>query len=182
MLQEIGEAILERTLSSIAESKSPVSGYGNFKSLSKDYREFKQDEVGSRAPDLAFSGDMISSLDFKTDQDALVIGVFGLDAPKADGHNNLSGKSRLPTRRFIPDEGESYKSDITKLVDDIIRFYKAENQSEIADDLEGVETKSELYDVLEKYIGDYSRAKLKQTVLGSGLAAILEEYDLLDKL
>jgi hypothetical protein len=126
---------------------------------------------------------MLGSLDYKTDgADRLEIGVFGSDAPKADGHNNLSGDSNLPLRRFIPDEGDVYDSAIQDLVSEAIAAYKGDNLTIKASDLEEIGTKKELYAELEALFGPYTQAELKRFALGSELKFLLDDYNLLDLL
>lgn len=124
---------------------------------------------------------MIGSIDFKTDGDKITIGVFGKDAPKADGHNNLSGASSLPIRRFLPEVGESYTGDIKKLILDEIRKTKAES-ADISDKLEDVESSEDLYEVLRGVFVGETKARIKEAVLGTALREVLDEFDLLDLL
>lgn len=183
VLKDIGELLVERTLSALADQKSPVSGYGRFKALSQAYREKKKDETGSSDANLDLTGAMISALDYKVSGNKLTIGVFGEDAPKADGHNNLSGSSQLPTRRFLPEEGETYTREIEQLIRDELRYKKADIGGEVVlKGIEDVETSADLYELLSKVIGDYSKAKLRDAALSSSLKLILEEYDMLDLL
>lgn len=183
ILSDIGELLVERTLTFLADQKSPVSGYGKFKPLSKDYAELKKEETGSTDANLDLTGSMVSSIDYRIEDDKIIIGVFGSDAGKADGHNNFSGESKLPLRRFLPDEGESYAREIQALIQDQIRFTRADSASaELDQKLDDVETKSDLYQLLEESIGPFSRAKLKEAALASNLRLLLEEYDLLDLL
>jgi hypothetical protein len=162
----------------VADSKSPVDG-SSFQALSKDYGDKKQTETGSRKPNLDLTGEMLNSLDYKIVGDKLEIGVYGEDAPKADGHNNFSGKSKLPKRQFLPESGQAFDDSIKSLIADTVEQYKADNLELKAKDLKQVETKSDLYDLLKEYLGDYERARLKELVLSSELAAQLDEYDLL---
>lgn len=123
---------------------------------------------------------MISALDFKVSGNEITIGVFGDDAPKADGHNNLSGASTLPLRRFLPGEGETYTRDIRKLIQDEVAFTKADNSSSGLEALiEDIETKAELYAALESVLGEQSRGKLKELALGSSIRDLLDDNDLL---
>ena len=183
LLDAIGELLIERTLEALASQKSPVEGYGRFKALSQDYREKKKEETGSGDANLDFSGAMISALDYKVSGNEITIGVFGDDAPKADGHNNLSGASTLPLRRFLPGEGETYTRDIRKLIQDEVAFTKADKASSGLEALlEDVETKSELYAILEATLGEQSRGRLKELALGSSIRDLLYDNDLLDLL
>lgn len=181
--ERIGEILVEQTLEFLADAKSPVQG-GNYKStLSKPYGNFKQDENGNRKANLDLTGDMISAIDFKVDGNKIKIGVFDpMEAPKADGHNNFSGESKLPRRQFLPEEGQKYKSEIAQLIRDTIADYKADIVKD--SDLSKVESKSDLYDFLSEYIGaDLTRRQLKEIALGSKkLTELLDDNDLLDLL
>jgi len=150
ILAEVGELLVEQTLTNLADSKSPVSGAPYKKTLSKDYGKKKEAETGSKAANLDLTGDMINSIDFEIDGDTLLLGVFGDDAPKADGHNNLSGKSDLPERRFLPKKGESYKREISSLIEEVIANKRAETVNLKDSKLSQIESKSELYDYLQK--------------------------------
>jgi|JI10StandDraft_1071094.scaffolds.fasta_scaffold02886_16 hypothetical protein len=183
ILDAIGEILIERTLEALASQKSPVEGYGRFKALDQEYRKKKKEETGSGDANLDYSGSMISSLDFNVSGNEITIGVFGDDAPKADGHNNLSGASTLPLRRFLPAEGETYTRDIRKLIQEEIAFTKADKSASGLEALIGdVETKTELYALLEATLGEQSRGRLRELALGSAIRDILYDNDLLDLL
>jgi hypothetical protein len=181
--ERIGELLVEQTLESLADAKSPVDGAPYKSSLSKAYGEFKQDENGNRKANLDLTGDMISALDFKIEGDKIKIGIFDpMEAPKADGHNNFSGDSKLPARQFLPKKGEEYKSEIAQLIRDTIADYKADIIKD--SDLSKIESKSDLYDFLSEYVGaDLTRRQLKDIALGSKkLTELLDDNDLLDLL
>jgi hypothetical protein len=182
ILNDIGELLVERTLNYLADQKSPVNGYGKFKGLSKQYAEYKQEETGSSDANLDLTGSMVSSIDFKVEGNKVIIGVFGEDAGKADGHNNFSGSSKLPMRRFLPAEGETYATDIKDLISDSVRFAKADVASGLESALQDVETKADLYEALKESIGPFSQAKLREAALASNIRFLLEELDLLDLL
>ncbi len=179
ILSEVGELLVEQTLHNLADSKSPVSGAAYKKTLSKDYGKKKEAETGSKAANLDLTGDMINSIDFEIDGDTLLLGVFGDDAPKADGHNNLSGKSDLPERRFLPKKGESYKREISSLIEEVIANKRAETVNLKDSKLSKIESKSELYEYLQKELGIDSKLKIKNAILSSELSIQLEEFDLL---
>lgn len=181
----VGDYLLEQTLQAVGDKKSPIEGGGDFPPLKKGpYRKKKLDEIGNTEANLEFSGTMLDELDYKKDEDGIVIGVFGDAAPRADGHNNLSGDSNLPLRKFLPGEGESYKSDIEETVDQIIQDTIAEETEITKDDLDEVGTKDELYAVFEDKFGlDISRNEMKLIVLrNSDIVDLLNELDLLDLL
>jgi len=57
-------------------------------------------------------------------------------APKADGHNNFSGDSKLPLRRFIPDRDETLKKSIEKRIETVINDYASDRpESNINNDI-----------------------------------------------
>jgi hypothetical protein len=61
----------------------------------------------------------------KFEGDESVLYVLSSDSDKADGHNNHSGESELPIRRFIPkaEDGETYKREILSEINAILRRY-----------------------------------------------------------
>jgi len=179
--EEIGELLVEQILESLADVQSPVQG-GKYKAtLSKGYAKKKQEETGSTDANLDLSGDMISSLDYRVKGNTIQVGVFGEDAGKADGHNNFSGKSKLPTRQFLPQEGQQFRSDIMKLMAETVENYKAESTELDTERLNEIESKSELFDYLKSELGIDSTAAMKRAVLGSkNLIELLDDYDLLD--
>lgn len=179
LLDDIGELLVEQTLKYVSETKSPVDGYGSFQALSKDYKDKKKEETGSTKPNLDLHGNMIDSVDFKIEDGRIRLGVFGSEAPKADGHNNLSGDSKIPTRRFIPGKGEDFKSEIKALVEDTVRFYKADTAKISDKDLKDVQTKDDLYLLLSDKLGSYTRKELKEAVLSTiDIYDMLDDYDL----
>lgn len=179
----IGELLVEQILESVADAKTPIQGGEYKRTLSKEYGKFKQEENGNNKANLDLTGEMLSSLDYKIEGNKIKLGIFdSVEAPKADGHNNFSGESKLPTRQFLPKEGQEFKSDIRSLLNETVAAYKADIAPE--DKLSQVESKSDLYEFLKDYIGsDFTRAELKSIALGSKkLTEILDDNDLLDLL
>lgn len=125
---------------------------------------------------------MLGALDFKIIGDKIEIGVFGEDAGKADGHNNFSGKSKLPQRRFLPDKGQEFNGDIRSLIDDTINTFIADNTTLEQKKLKEIETTKDLYSFLREEFGELTRSELKSLVLKSPLAVQLQDFDLLDLL
>jgi hypothetical protein len=168
--QEIGEYLVEQILAYTAESKSPVAGYGKFPSLSKKYKEKKEESGRSGVPNLDFDGDMLGALDFEVTEDGIKIGVFGDQAPKADGHNNLSGQSELPLRRFLPDAGEAFNKNIDAEIEAILaeRAVKesVEDVPEFVDEaLEVIDSREELFSFLTDLTGIQEEYLLRSAVL-----------------
>lgn len=181
--EEVGNYLVETTLISIEQGKSPVSGEGNFKALSKNYAELKKREGGTPKPNLELNGDLKDQLDFEVTKDGVRIGVFGDRAPAADGHNNLSGKSALPKRRFLPSEGQNYKRDTVKEVERIIADVIAEESTFKPSDFKNIRTAGALYEKLGELLALDSRREINLAVIrNEDLQDVLKEsgaYDLL---
>lgn len=161
---EVGSYLVEQTLASMGEGKSLVQGAPSFPKLSKEYKKKKLEEVGSDKANLEFNGVMKDEMDFEATSKGVAIGVYGERAGAADGHNNLSGKSSLPLRKFLPDEGETYKKKIASEVDRIVADIIAEESTFKRSMFRGVETKAELYGVLKEIFGDMTRSELRLAV------------------
>ena len=138
VLDDVGEFLVASILRKVSEGKSPVDGFGSFEKLNKKYaKDFKS---GDRTPNLELTGDLLDSLEYRTSGDGLEIGYFDNAGEKtlgkADGHNNFSGKSQLPTRRFIPKDDELFISSIQNEIESIISEYERDeegNNSDITD-------------------------------------------------
>jgi len=124
--KEVCDFVLDKVRSSAAASRSPV-GRGKWKSsLSKDYAE----RVGKTKANLKEEGDLMGSLRCNRvkDSDSVTLTILQGQNSKADGHNNMSGRSQLPSRQFIPnrDNKQSFTKDIKDGIKDIIRKHKGE--------------------------------------------------------
>lgn len=127
-IEDAKEALLTGVLDYVSSGTSPVSGHGKFKALSKEYKKIKAKISGSKKPNLELYGDMLDALEVVDKGNRLTIGVFNEEeAKKADGHNNFSGKSKLPLRRFIPTEKENFKQDIIRVIDEVLDEYRDED-------------------------------------------------------
>lgn len=181
--EEVGNFLVEQTLISVEQEKSPVQGEGTFKALSPDYAKLKKREVGNSRPNQEFDGDTKDQLDFKITPTGVSIGVYGDRAPAADGNNNLSGKSQITKRRYIPDVGQNYKRDIQREVDRIIADVIAEETNISPKDFKGINTATALYAKLGELLGLSSRKEINLAVVRTAdLQDILKEsgtYDLL---
>jgi hypothetical protein len=180
---EVGNFLVETTLISIDQGKSPVSG-GEFKrTLSPEYKELKKREGGTPVANLELNGDMKDQLDFEVTKDGVRIGVFGDRAPAADGHNNLSGKSKLPRRQFLPDEGQNYKGETKREVARIIADIIAEESTFKPKDFKDIRTAGALYEKLGSMLGLSTRREINLAVIrNEDLQDVLKEsgaYDLL---
>lgn len=175
IIEEVGTILKEEVLLALGNAKSPVAGE-SFPALSKKYKEFKQAQGGSGAPDLELYGDMKDALTFEPTDSGLKLGFFGDQAAKADGHNKLSGRENFtPKRRFLPEEGQTFKRDIVRTVEEIVDNGVASSFEE--SDFSGVESEQDLYDVFREVYAGYSRAEIREVVAGN-----VELLDLLIKL
>lgn len=178
--EEVGSFLVEQTLVSMDQKKSPVSGAPNFPALSPMYKKKKLAEVGSGEANLEFDGIMKDEVNFEPTENGISIGVFGERAKAADGHNNLSGDSNLPLRQFIPNEGQKYKQGIAKEVERIVADIIAEEQTFKRRDFEDISSKAQMYAKLKEIFGEMSRAELQLAVFrNEELTVLLKELDLL---
>lgn len=178
--KEVGDFLVEQILSSVGSQKSPIDG-SKFQKLSPEYKKYKISQGLSGSPDLEFSGSMLGSLDYKITSKGIELGIFGEDAPKADGHNNFSGDSQLPTRQFLPKEGEEFDSSIQDGVDSIINEYIVKANPVSEEQIRQVESKSDLWNLLEDLYGDeLEKSEIIDAVLGNAESLdLLKEYGLL---
>lgn len=180
--EAVGNYIVEQTLISMEQLKSPVQGGGSFAKLSPDYAKLKKKEVGDTRPNLEAKGDMKDQIDLHA-TDILTIGVFGDRAGAADGHNNLSGKSKLPTRQFLPHEGETYKRQMLTEIERIKADIIAEESTFKSSQFKNVQTSKALYDKLSSILYLTTRAEINLAVLRNAeLEAFLNDEGLFDLL
>lgn len=180
----VGDVLVEQILLSVAAKKSPIAGRGAFEALtSKDYRAKKKSEVGNQMANLELSGKMLDALSWEKAENGIKIGVFGDAAPRADGHNNLSGKSQIPERRFLPGEGEQFKKQIQQITQKALAQVIAEATMIKASDFKRVKTKSDLYAILREKFPNSSNGKIKAFILmNSNMIAELRKANVLDML
>lgn len=177
--KDVGDFLIEKITEYASVQESPISG-GKWKaSLSKDYAKKKEELIGNSDANLELTGDMLSALTWDETKNGIMIGLIGEQAGKADGHNNFSGESKIPTRQFLPDVGDEFKfqDDIDKIIAEAI----ADNIPKEA--FKGINSKSDLYDVLKEYFDGYTNAEIKSTILRTpDLFSELDELGLLDLL
>lgn len=129
---------------------------------------------------MEFEGDLLDSLTFEETSDGIKIGWFGDQAPKADGHNNFSGKSSLPVRQTLPRVGEQFRPSIHREIEKIVADAVADEIQIEKADFENVTTKIELYDVLRDYFPDLTRSEMKLAISRTPtFARFLDDLDLL---
>jgi phage gpG-like protein len=177
--EQVGEYLKEQILLSVADSSSPISGGEFKKTLSPKYKKEKEKAGLPGKANLEFSGDMLDSLTFKPTSKGLEIGVFGEEALRADGHNNFTGKSKLPTRQFLPKEGENFKQDIKREVDRILRDKLAEQVDYRRSTFATIRTKEELFQTLRELLPGFTRVQIVEAVLrNEELFELLDEFNL----
>jgi hypothetical protein len=164
--EKASEFLLEVIAEDVGKTTSPVSGK-KFQRLSKKYKKFKQSKGLPGKPDLVLTKEMMGrGLDAKIGKKGTMeLGVFGKAAPRADGHNNLSGKSSLPLRNFLPKEGQEFRKGINKELQKVIQDAVAESFRPPYSRLKLVQSKSEFYEIMRESFGPLSRAKIKRALM-----------------
>jgi hypothetical protein len=145
--REVGDYLVNEILRSTERGSSPVQGEGKFKILEPDYA--KDEKGGRRTANLQLEGDLMEALKSKNRTgNKIEVGIEGSQAPKADGHNQISGEAKawarskkkpFPKRRFIPDSSQDFTNRIKNGINSIITEYKRE---EILEDEELFEFES----------------------------------------
>lgn len=108
ILEEVRDFVLESVLDTVGDARSPVArgsggAYPWKRSLSKGYKEFKKGK-GRLIANMELSGDMLDAVRAPIRGSTITLKVGGKEGDKADGHNDHSGDSDLPLRRFVPSE------------------------------------------------------------------------------
>jgi len=171
---EVGEFLIASILQQVGAAKSPIKGE-IFPVLSKDYKETKSDQGRGTAANLELSGDMLDALVFRRTDNGVKVAILGGEAPKADGHNNFSGKSQIAQRRFLPGDGQSFRSSIESEANSIIREQVAVSVSVKRSDLRGISTRPGLNDFLRSVFPALTVRQAKTAILlNEGLLAIFD--------
>lgn len=177
---EVGNYLVEQTLLALSDAKSPVSGE-KFKALSKDYRIEKQEQGSPGVPNMELKGKMLEALSFKPTSKGVEIGfINSSQAEKADGHNDFSGESTLPQRRFLPGEGQNYKVDIEREVNKIITDVVGASIPVTRTMLSQIKSKTEFWSTFATAYPEFSRNEIRGLFGRSAkLSGLLAEFDLL---
>lgn len=122
ILDDVSDIVITSVLEYVGSANSPVSGRGKFAPLDEKYAE--KEHGGDRNAKLELSGDLLGSLIVIKNGDSLVLTVPEEEQGKADGHNDFSGDSNLPTRRFIPNgaDAETFKKSILNDIREHVRY------------------------------------------------------------
>lgn len=127
--QEVADYLTNEILRDVNNGVSPVRGEGRFQRLDKDYSI--REKGGNRLSNLEDEGDLLTDFRVSLDEGSfLEVGHKGGQTPKADGHNQLSGKAKawaksngFPRRRYIPDDNQKFVSKITGEIKTIIEGF-----------------------------------------------------------
>lgn len=124
-LEEIGKYVAEQVIEHCGDANSPVAGGSWKRGLSKEYKKRKVAQGGNPFADMVLEGDMLLATDcVPTSRGTLKLRTKGSkQAAKADGHNNFSGNSNLPSRDFIPKPGGTFKRRILDGIREIAKEY-----------------------------------------------------------
>jgi hypothetical protein len=125
LLEKIADLVTETVKERAVTGLSTVSGRGKWAKLSKDYAASRKG--GNRTANLTLEGDMLGSFGTtKLSGNILRTSLPDDEQGKADGHNNFSGASQLPERRFVPDaqEGETWNRALIQAMAKMIRDAK----------------------------------------------------------
>ena len=126
-LERVAELVQTSVLEYVGDAKSPVKGGPWKRTLSPAYQKIKGEDSSSTVANLELTGDMLDALEVVRKRGTkLSLQIEGEEAPKADGHNNHSGDSSLPERRFIPKGRETLRDDIWRDVKRILQEYEDE--------------------------------------------------------
>lgn len=117
---EVAEYVLDQVLLHVEQAKSPVRSGKWKRGLSKDYKARKLAQGGSSIADMELDGHMLDALEIVNYRGKLRLRIQGVEEDKADGHNNHSGKSRLPAREFIPKPDGNFKRSILQGMREIL--------------------------------------------------------------
>ena len=136
-IEEVGEFIRDSILDHVGEAKTPIDGGKNFSPLSESYKKIKSKISGNTTANMELFGDMLDSLEYKTNAKTgeLTIGIFDEDeAIKAYGHHtafkghpNPEMRKRKNRRQFIPNSGQRFNDEITRGIQRILDEYASED-------------------------------------------------------
>jgi len=178
---EVGELLVDFILEQVSDLKSPIEGQGKFEKLSPKYKKLKQKDGRGGSPNLEFSGSMLDALETKRTSDGVKIQIKGSDAGKADGHNNFSGKSKLPSRQFLPKEGENFKRSARKEVDRIVNEAIVAATKVKKSGLRDIQSRRALTAYLNETFPALSTREAETAILvNPELRELFDEFDLLE--
>lgn len=131
-LDAVADYVKESVLSTVGEGATPVQGGKWKRGLTKAYKKRKGDVSSSTFANMELNGDLLDSLDVERKGAKKLRLTVGEDQmEKADGHNNFSGKSKLPERNFIPDakRGQRLSPSIRRGIKSILQEYSDDEET-----------------------------------------------------
>jgi len=177
---EVGDLLIDFILDQVGSEKSPIKGE-SFPKLDPKYREIKKKAGRGTKANLEFSGDMLDALEKKRTADGVKLQIKGTQAPKADGHNNFSGKSRITTRQFLPKEGDKFKPSAKKEIDRIIQEAVVAGQKIKKSAIRNITSKTELNMFLTTMFPDLSSKEAQRAIiLNEELRELFGEFNLIE--
>jgi hypothetical protein len=165
---DVADYLKTAILEEVGNTKSPLSGY-SWPGLSSSYRKFKRSQNLPGKANLEFSGGMLDDFDVVVkDSGKIELNVTGSEsAAKADGHNNFSGGSQLPLRRFLPTEEDTFKKNITNDVNDIVARAIGESVKLPVSRLREVSSKASFFRVLKELFPGFSESQVSDAILSN---------------
>lgn len=161
---EAGELIIGTILLRVGKAKSPIQGE-SWPGLDPEYKKLKKREGRGTKANLEFSGDMLDALTFKRTDKGIKLAIGGAQAPKADGHNNFSGRSKLPRRKFLPEEGDKFVSNLNRELNQIVSEAVVSARKLKSRDLRNITTKSALNAFLKDEFEGLTVREAKSAIL-----------------
>lgn len=173
--REAKEFLVNQTLNSLSSQQSPVKGAPYDTTLTKKYKAMKSADGRGTSANLEFKGDLHASLKGRSSEDGILLGHFNKQAAKADGHNNLSGDSELPERRYLPKPSEQYKKPIQTGLEQIVANEIAKRSAVSDIRLSQINTKADFYRVFSEVLQTTSRTQIRKAIFTS--SKLLEKIE-----
>lgn len=118
----VGDTIVDEVREASRKKTSSVTGKA-FQKLTKEYRALKRAAGGVGQPNLKLTGDMLGSLSANTNR-AHAVSVTIPEDQAGKSHGHITGGGNLPKRQFLPNEGQAFKRDIMKAINQSVRDFK----------------------------------------------------------
>lgn len=166
--EDVSDLLKTSILQEVGNTRSPLAGL-SWPSLSKDYKKFKTKKNLPGKANLEFSGEMLDDFDTEVkDSGKIELNVTGdKSAAKADGHNNFSGQSNLPLRRFLPKEEDRFKKGIETQVNEIVARAVGETVKLPVRKLSNVTSKTGFFEVLREVFPGFSISQITDAVVAN---------------
>lgn len=172
--EDVSDLLKTTILEEVSKGKSPLSGL-SWPKLNPSYKKFKESQNLPGKANLEFTGQMLDDFDVVAKGSGTIeLNVTGKKSvSKADGHNNFSGESDLPLRRFLPKEENKFKKNIEQQINDIVAKAVSENLKLSRRKFSNVKSKAAFFGVLKELFPGFSNTQISD--------AIISNEDLLDE-